>query len=311
MIRLQQIFFAFSVLFSANILQADLQSYFKPITNKTDAHFNQVKGVDFIYLINLDQRPEKWMHCLNELTPYQIYPYRFSAVNGWELSLEDLNRLGVKYLETFSKTLWGTAYLPEENFQPHHELMQVAGRTYFCHCMSRGAVGIVLSHLSILQDAYDAGYETIWVMEDDIEIIQNPHLISDLIARLDDLVGADGWDVLFTDRDTKGQDGHYVSCYDTAKRPDFVPSDEKRLRFRGKISEDFRKIGVRYGAYSMIVRRSGMKKILDFYKEHNIFLPFDMEYYFPQGILFFTVLSDVVSTQPRAPSDNGSPGYLK
>lgn len=291
-------------------LQAELETYFKPANGKTERDFHQVKQIDFIYLINLDQRPEKWMHCVEELAPYQIHPYRFSAVNGWELSLETLNCLGVAYESRFGTGLWGTAYLPDGNFQPHHEVMQVEGRNYFCHCMSRGAIGIVLSHLSILQDAYDAGYETIWVMEDDIEVIQNPHLLSDLILRLDHLVGPTGWDVLFTDRDTKGQDGSYVTCYDTAKRPDFTPTDPQRLRLRNEMGPDFRKIGVRYGAYSMIIRKSGMKKILDFYKKHKIFLPYDMEYYFPYNIEFYTVTSDVVSTQPRAPSDNGSPGYL-
>lgn len=291
-------------------LQANLQPYLKAAQGKTESHFNQVKNIDFIYLINLDERPEKWAHCLNELTPYRIHPYRFSAVNGWNLSLETLNQLGVKYIGKSNTTLWGTSYLPEDHFQPHHELMQVEGRTYFCHCMSRGAIGIVLSHLSILQDAYDSGYETIWVMEDDIQVIQNPHLLSDLIVRLDQLVGKEGWDVLFTDPDTKGQDGHYVPCYGTAQRPDFIPSDPDRLHFRNNLSADFRKVGLRYGAYSMILRRSGVKKILDFYREHNIFLPYDMEYYFPKNILFYTVRSDVVSTQPRALSDNGSPGYL-
>jgi GR25 family glycosyltransferase involved in LPS biosynthesis len=166
----------FFVLFFASNLEADLHNYFKLAEGKTNAHFNQVRNIDFIYMINLDQRPEKWIHCLDELTPYHIYPYRFSAVNGWELSLQELNQLGVKYLEKFGKTLWGTAYLPERNFEPYHESMHVVDRTYFCHCMSRGAIGIVLSHLSILQDAYNAGYQTIWVMEDDIEVIQNPIL---------------------------------------------------------------------------------------------------------------------------------------
>jgi len=301
----------FFTLFSFNELKADIQSFFKTAEDKMNYFRNQVRGIDFIYVINLDQRPEKWMHCLNVLAPYQIYPYRFSAVNGWELSLEALNQLGVKYKKEFGGDLWGTCYLPEGNFQPHHELMYIIGRTYFSHCMSRGAIGIVLSHLSILQDAYDMKYETIWVMEDDIEVIKNPHLLSKLIRKLDKLVGKSGWDVLFTDRDTKGQDGNYISCYDAAKRPDFVPLDEKRFRLKKNISADFRKIGTRYGAYSMIIRRSGMKKILDFYKKHNIFLPYDMEYCFPKDILFYTVTSDIVSTQPRAPSDNGSPRYLE
>lgn len=71
--------------------------------------------------------------------------------------------------------------------------------------------------------------------------------------------------------------------------------------------EHFRKIESRYGAYSMIVRRSGMKKILDFFKTYQLFLPYDIDFSLPRGITFYTVRRDVVSTQSKAISDNGSP----
>jgi hypothetical protein len=45
--------------------------------------------------------------------------------------------------------------------------------------------------------------KAIWVMGDDIEVIQNPHVLSELTDKLDALVGNRGWDVLFTDHDTK------------------------------------------------------------------------------------------------------------
>ncbi len=162
-----------------------------------------MRNIDYIYIINLDQRPEKFEKCIAQLYPYGIYPYRFSAVNGWELSIETINDLGVKFEPGMQGDFMGTSYLPRSNFKPHHEKIQNYNQTYFCHCMSRGAIGIVLSHLSILQDAYDSGYETIWVMEDDIEVIRDPHELSDLIERLDRKVGEDNWDILFTDRDTR------------------------------------------------------------------------------------------------------------
>jgi GR25 family glycosyltransferase involved in LPS biosynthesis len=292
-----------------NLLEGDISDHFKKIDNKSDVYLNQMKNVDFIYVINLDQRPEKFTHCLEELSPYGITPYRFSAVNGWELSLSVLNTLGIKYRPGMPKDLWGTSYLLNGDFQPHHEIMHVAGRNYFCHCMPRGTVGIVLSHLSILQDAYDSGYETIWVMEDDIEVIQDPHILSERISQLDALVGKNSWDILFTDQDTKGQDGKYVSCFSYARRPNFSPKYPERFAIRKDISSDFRKVGARYGAYSMIVRRSGIKKILKFLKKHKIFLPYDMEFYLPNNIAMYTVRDDVVSTQPKALSDNGSPNY--
>ena len=69
-------------------------------------------------------------------------------------------------------------------------------------------------------------------------------------------------------------------------------------------------MGARFGAYSMIVRRSGMEKILDFFRKYGIFLPYDIDFYMPPGIQLYSLIRDVVSTQPGAPSDNGSPNYL-
>ena len=289
--------------------KSQLDCYFKKIEHKSEIH--KMGSIDFIYVINLDERPEKFEHTQNELKPYGIVPFRFSAVNGWKLSLEMLDQVGVKFGLGMTTGQMGTSYLMEDNGLPSHEMIQIPGKTYFAHAMSRGAIGIVLSHLSILQDAYDSGYETIWVMEDDIEVIQDPHLLLHMIDKLDDLVGKNGWDILFTDQDTKGQDGNYIPCTAYAWRPNFSPPDPYRCQLKEDISPDFRRVGARYGAYSMIVRRSGMKKLLDFFKTYNIFLPFDMDYTLPPGIILMNVRNDIVSTQPQALSDNGSPGYLK
>lgn len=287
-------------------LSAGILDHLKILNDKTAPI--AIKNVDYIYMINLDQRPEKYARSAEQLALYGIVPYRFSAVNGWEMPFEVINDVGIKYSPWMRQELMGTCYLPEDNGAPRHEVMHVNDQNYFCHCMSRGAIGIVMSHLSILKDAYDSGYETIWVMEDDIEIIQNPHLISERINDLDRLVGKDGWDFLFTDYDTKNNRGEYVPCLGCALRPNFSPADPNKFNTRFMISRDFRKVGARYGAYSMIVRRSGMKKMIDFLK-NGMFLPYDMEYTLPDNINMFTVLNDIVSTQPNALSDNGAPNY--
>jgi GR25 family glycosyltransferase involved in LPS biosynthesis len=300
-----QSFLIIFTLCSLNLF-ASIEDYFKIPLDKSGCH--QMRNVDFIYTINLNERPEKFASCTNQLHPYGIFPYRFSAVNGWKLSFETLNDLGIKFEPWMIHGIWGTCYFPEDEGQPHHEVINVVGRNYYSHCMSRGAIGIVLSHLSILQDAYDSGYETIWIMEDDIQIIRNPHIISDLIDKLDSLAGKRGWDILFTDQDTKNQQGLYVPCLGYAMRPNFNPENAYRFAARLDVGE-FRRIGARYGAYSMIIRRSGMKKILDFFKQYKVFLPYDMEIFFPSDLESYSVINDVVSTQPNAPSDNGGPNY--
>jgi GR25 family glycosyltransferase involved in LPS biosynthesis len=297
------LFFSLNV----NVLFAGFENHLRKITDKSGHH--KMKNIDFIYMINLAQRPEKFASCTKQLSRYDIDPFRFSAVNGWELSLEAINDVGVKYKKGMPKDLWGTYYVQSEGGEFHHEIMSVEGRNYFCHCLARGTIGIVLSHLSILKDAYNSDYNTIWVMEDDIQVIKDPRVLSSLIDKLDALVGKKGWDILFTDRDTKDKNGKYIPCLSYARRPNFIPTNPERFADRTQMSADFMKIGARYGAYSMIIRRSGIQKLLNFFRKYSIFLPYDMDFDMPDDIRLYAVIDDVVSTQPNALSDNGSPAY--
>lgn len=293
---------------------SEIVDHFKPCPNKSDNH--SLGNIDFIYMINLDKRPEKFEDCNRRLNPYGIFPYRFSAVNGWEMPIEAINDVGLKYEPWMGAGLMGTYYFQDENgeIQYAHEPIHVVGRTYFAHCVARGPIAIVLSHLSVIQDAYDSGYETIWVLEDDIEVIRDPRILPELIDRLDALVGKDGWDILFTDRDIKKKNGEYNPCYWWAKRPNFSPCDPSIFDKRRAISPDFQQIGARWGSASMILRRSGMEKILNFIKIYRIFFPYDMDYIFPcdseTNMRLFTVFDDVVSNQIDSISDNGGPSYL-
>lgn len=288
-----------------------LRQYFKKAANKTPETGHGLEGVDFIYMINLDQRPEKFASCTAQLHPFGIYPYRFSAVNGWELTLETINNIGVTYNpKTMQGGIGGTCYLAENNGKPSYEPLQITGRNYFCHDMSKGALGCILSHLSVLQDAYDAGYNRIWVMEDDIEIIQNPHLITQALQKLDKLAGKHGWDILFTDKDTKNQLGEYVPCRAYAPRPNFNPSNTRHFTLHANIGSNFIKIGARYGAYSMILQRPAIKKILKVFNYYKIFHAYDIDFHqLVANLNMFTVVDDIVSTQPKAPTDNARPGY--
>lgn len=307
-------FLIISLIAIGNLL-GDIADHFKPCPDKSGNH--QMRNIDFIYIINLDKRPDRFEDCSKRLNPYGIYPYRFSAINGWELPIEVINDVGLKYEPWMNKGIMGTYYYLDEenNIQHAHEEIHVEGRTYFGHCVARGPIAIVLSHLSVLQDALDSGYETIWVLEDDIDVIRDPNMIPELIDKLDSLVGKDGWDILFTDRDIKKQNGEYNPCYWPARRPNFTPWNSAKFAQRKAISSDFQQIGARWGSHSMIIRKSGMKKILNFIKVYRIFLPYDMDFIFPSDshsdMRMFTVFEDVVSNQIDSTSDNGGPSYSK
>src|SRR5207237_6014250 len=76
---------------------------------RNKAEGSQIRGIDFIYVINLDKRPEKWANVLRQLQLYGVEPYRFSAVNGWEdLTLEIINDVGVQLQPWMRTDRWGT-----------------------------------------------------------------------------------------------------------------------------------------------------------------------------------------------------------
>jgi GR25 family glycosyltransferase involved in LPS biosynthesis len=301
---------AFSALVCHTLSDAAVLDHIKKLDEKTAV--KSIRNIDFIYMINLDERPEKWKASIDRLSPYGIVPCRFSAVNGWKLSLEELDDVGLKFSPGMQGGFLGTCYHPHRNFEPDHETIQYYGQTYFCHCLSRGAIGCTLSHLSVLKDAWDSGYETIWVMEDDIDIRRDPRVLSALIDELDALVGAKNWDVLFTDRDIKDGNGNDVPNYWAGIRPDLYYVPEKNsYATRTGISQNFWKIGARSGSHSMIIRRSGIDKLLRFFTAHQIFFPYDMEYILPLGINLYCIPQDVVTNIPGGISDNGAPNYTE
>ena len=290
-------------------IYGDLEDHFKPALNKSGNH--SMRNIDFIYMINLDQRPEKFKMSVDQLAPFDIHPYRFSAVNGWELSLAAINDVGVKFSHEMEGGFMATSYHEDGDGKPSHEIIENYGQTYFVHCLPRGAIGCALSHFSVLQDALDSGYETIWIMEDDIEVMRDPRILSDLIDRLDALVGKGAWDIFFTDRDFRNAYGEYALAHGAAKRPDYAFFLYKDYSVKKDTSSEFRQIAARYGTHSMIIRRSGIRKLLQFFKAHQIYLPYDMDLVFVQGIKMFTVQQDVVCNLPRALSDVGLPFYLE
>lgn len=298
-------FFLFSLCGSA-LLRADIEDYLKKI-EPCPGH--RIRNIDYIYLINLEERPEKLCRSIERLAPYGIFPHRFSAINGWKLPIETLNELGVKFGPWMQGGNIGGYYTEETGHEPQHEPIEVVGRTYFGPRVFPGAIACALSHLSILQHAFDSGFETIWVMEDDIKILKDPRNLPSLIDHLNLLVGEAGWDILFTDKDSVDRNGATVPCCSFGWRPNYSPSDTDKFAQVTIISDEFRQIGARYGTYSMIIRRSGMKKLLNFIKQYQLFLPVDMEYTQPPGMRLFTVLDDVITTEYAAPTDNTAANY--
>lgn len=290
---------------SENDQTVRIEKYFKKIENKTSGH--SFGNIDFIYMINLDHRKQKYEHTIKELASYGITPYRFSAVNGWNLSFQAIDDLGIIYQPGMPEGPIASVFrhVGDKEYAGF-EIMKEVGVTYFAHSLSRGAIGCILSHLSILQDAYDSGYQTIWIIEDDIKVVSDPHELPFLISTLNNL--KPDWDVFFTDNEIKGADGVAVPCTMIRPRPLVNIQSLEYYTQRTPLTPDIVKIGMRFGSHSMIVNRSGMKKLLDFFKQYKIYFPYDIDNFFVPGINLYSCSRDIVTNMSGWLSDNAQMG---
>jgi hypothetical protein len=282
-------------------------SYLKTIRDKTP--IMSLPHIDYVYMINLDQRPEKFSASLDQLRPFGIVPYRFSAINGWDLPVQVLDELGVRLnAPVYPSVTMGKVYREIDGIEYKNiEFITDPNTTYFCTGITRGAIGCLLSHLSVLQDAYESGYQTIWVMEDDIQVQQLPCLLPSLIEELDQI--DPDWDILFTDPDLKGPQGTPIPCRALAIRPDITmyPLSYYLEKFQ-PINTRLSKIGMRYGSHSMIFRRSGLRKILEYYKKHALFLPYDCDFWLVPSLRMYCPTQEIISGHHFI-TDNGTPTW--
>jgi GR25 family glycosyltransferase involved in LPS biosynthesis len=278
-----------------------LNKYLKP--HEYSKNGSSIKGIDRIVMINLDQCPDKWAASHSELNAWGIVPERFSGINGWALPDQAFVDLGFRcYQGMQPEQILGKVFRQKNS----HEIVACPETSYFSLSMSKGAIGCLLSHLSIIQDALNSGIETLWVLEDDIKVIESPHKISTLIEELDALFPS--WDGLFTDQNHKKPDATPLQCTSIGARPDFpLLSSPNYLARAGSISANLSKVGMRYGSYSMILRKSVMRKILDFYINHSIYSPYDWDYNIIPNLALFFARQDVVTTDPNSKSNNLTP----
>lgn len=242
-----------------------------------------IKNIDCIYLINLAQRPEKLERSLTQLSSF--HPNRLAAIYGWNLPNETFEDVGFKLAPGME---WEKSVLLRQGTK-HPVTAPCYGSAVYYPRMSHGAVGTALSHLSALQNAIDAHFETIWVLEDDITVQSNPHQLSEYIEKLDALA-KDGWDILYTD------DLAFFEPFTpgTVYRPDMPDVDFEPMFERKTFGDDFYQIGGRCQAHSYIIRRSAMEKILQFEKTRGIYLPYDVEIAFVPNMRFFNLKHNIV-----------------
>lgn len=279
---------------------SDIKRHLKKIENKNEE--KQIEKIDFIYLINLDKRPDRLIKCREQFAKYGICPHRFPAIHGWDISQSVFDDIGTKVLPgmKFDRPIHFSPV--PGGAKPYMMNLSSVGKTCVHYTMAAGALGVYLSHLSLLYDADQSQYQTIWVLEDDITVTEDPHRLTECIEKLDQAAQAN-WDILYTDNDDCFTSSNVMAHmgHGSLGRPG-IPMTEGLLEHQN-IGNDFIKIGGRCQAHSMIIRRSGIRKILDFILPRGMFRPYDTDIPYVPNLTFYNSLQDIVHGRDRTFSD--------
>lgn len=129
-----------------------------------------LQGIDCIYVINLDERIQRWNKIAHTFERFGLKVNRVRAVNGWKLPSFD-------------------CLLLDPSKRP----------------LTKGEMGCFLSHLSVYADALQRGFSCVWICEDDIEFNNEVAQLMSLLASLEEIDPQ--WDMLYTDYTILGQRG--------------------------------------------------------------------------------------------------------
>ena len=131
-------------------------------------------GVDEIFIINLDRRPEKMQQMSRIMRLFNLKFQRFPAVDGNQLDVDTLQKLGVKMLPRY--------------------LDHVEKRV-----LKLGEIGHFLSHYNIWKQLLESNYDRILVLEDNVLLKPEFNLELERSLKEADLVKPN-WDFLYLGR---------------------------------------------------------------------------------------------------------------
>jgi glycosyl transferase family 25 len=121
---------------------------------KTRKPNNMFEEFDKIYCINLDRRPDRWEKVSKTFDELDIKDVvRYSAIDGNTLDLDSIK---------YNKNL------------------------------NRGELGILETHLQLVQEAKDVGYKQIMIMEDDVKFTDEIHKFNEYMEAI-----PKGWDMIY------------------------------------------------------------------------------------------------------------------
>ncbi|MDE3045271.1 MAG: glycosyltransferase family 25 protein [Verrucomicrobiota bacterium] len=229
-----------------------------------------LSGIDCIYVVNLEERPERWNRMKTLCEERRLKVNRVNAINGW------------KFPRDIEIKLMGP-YLNRANY------------------LGGGRIGCLLSHLSIFKDALDRGFQVIWILEDDADFLEDIQQLPQLLVKLSKIDPL--WDAFYTDQDYRNADGTYIKACAIDPRPNQPLYPLSHYTQKNKVSENIVQIYERYGTHSIFWSQRGLQKALEYFKHVYLWTSFDIDIHYIPDIREYAPTKDIVSNLTHSSSD--------
>ncbi len=219
-----------------------------------------MEPIDCVYVINLNERPERWQRIERLLEERGIHANRVAAINGWQLPADVVKKLTGPYP------------------------VKITG----------GALGCLLSHFSVYKDALERGYNLIWVLEDDADFIEDIRQIPGYLKTLSEI--DPDWDIFYTDIDCRNDAGGYFAfVVSSSPRPDQPLKSLGYYSLKLFAGEGLLRVLGRYGTTSALITKGGLKKIVNYLSHVYIATAIDCDLHFIPEIREYCPTKEIVT----------------
>ena len=157
---------------------------------------HRIPGVDFIYVITA-KKCHRFNDLMRSFSKYGINPYRFTAFSAKDLYANTMYRTCLRGKRGWREFEGNRLVARGGKFVFDSRKMCNPKEGYVNRKMSIKSLSRALSHISIIRDALESGYETIWIMDSATEIRRDPNVLSTYIERANTEIP--DWTSLYTD----------------------------------------------------------------------------------------------------------------
>lgn len=223
--------------------ETDSRSYDMPFESALkeakgkDKESHKMSGIDFIYVITA-KKCHRFNDFKRSFAKYGVNPYRFTAFSPSSISSDTMHRTCLRGSRRLRRVTAQKMVVKKGKFILKKRKMLDRSSGYIHSKMQIKKLASALSHISIIKDALESGYENIWIMDSGTELRCDPNILSNYIVRANKEIP--DWTSIYTDYSERDSGDYVEPIMKFYWRPDidFLDPEEYLQRQYEEIDDD-------------------------------------------------------------------------